>query len=97
MYRISALEIAPKHPLVGRVHAQLPVEQRLEEGLRLSLVHLAFGVSSSNNRAVPLCAIQSSWRGSGRPGSSLEAVGSVLLHGVAELCLELLPLGVLPR
>lgn len=37
MYWIGALEVAPEHPLVRRVHAQLLVEERLEEGLRLCL------------------------------------------------------------
>lgn len=41
--RISTLEVAPEHALVGGVNAELLVEERLEEGLRRFLVRLVCG------------------------------------------------------
>lgn len=41
-HRISALEFAPEHPLVGRVYPEFPVEYRLEEGLPFGFAHVVF-------------------------------------------------------
>lgn len=89
-YRISTFEVAPEHSLVGGVHAQLPVEQRLEKRLRLCLVRhdvrlvlclfsffLLVSLLCSSSKVDVLIAVPASrgCRGWQEDGESLEEVG----------------------